>query len=82
VLRDLQIWNGNVLSGALLWTLEDVTTLAVILGHQFNVGDLADWRWEGRIVIDYPSEVQWTSSTTIGASGVDVYLGGYAFALP
>lgn len=82
VLRDVSFYNGNAFSTGVDVRIGDINTGARLISHLFADASDYYYLWQGRIVITYPDEIGLQTSSLVGTSGIDLYIGGYTLNGP
>jgi len=74
------VFNGNTLSGLLQFQLIDDDSLTLLWVADWSIGETGQKQFAGRIVVPEGNACSWAAVSSVGASGVDVYIGGYTLA--
>lgn len=86
IIRQFTCTNGNSESSGVIFQLLETITGVIFVQVGFDVdlpvSAIGTFTWTGRIVIPYGQEVSWRSFSSVGASGLDVYIGGYRLTGP
>lgn len=80
VLRQATVMNRNLSSIPLEWALLEQESTATLVSNTWTSTGGGYFAWEGRIVLAGSQAFIWQSVADEGATGVDVYLGGYTLS--
>jgi hypothetical protein len=82
ILRQVTVYNGNLLSSFVYWQLSELDSGAIFVELDWDPGVTGAQWWTGRLVLSPGQGFVWHSAAETGDAGVDVYLGGYTLYLP